>query len=99
MTLAEIKPGMCYRIISIPDEHIRNMALRFGIGEGATICCEHRLAKGPVIVSRYQQRMAIGYDLAQGIEVVIHLVGVAGHAAKEIFPGAMDRVGGKPQCR
>jgi ferrous iron transport protein A len=63
--------GCCGRIVSLPPGATRTWALRFGLAEGAGVCCTVRLPQGPVVIRRGQQEIAIGRDLARGIAVEI----------------------------
>jgi len=48
-------------------------AIRFGIGSGAEITVCKKIPGGPVIVSRNQQEIAIGQDLASSILVLLEV--------------------------
>lgn len=69
MTLSQVKPGDFVYVISIPDRDVRAQAIRFGIAEGAQVACAEKLPKGPVIISKGRQEIAIGRKLAESIEV------------------------------
>lgn len=69
MTLSQVKPGEFVYVISIPDRDVRAQAIRFGIAEGAQVSCAEKLPKGPVIISKGRQEIAIGRKLAESIEV------------------------------
>lgn len=70
MTLADLRPGDLATVLHIVDPTVRAQAIRFGIAEGADIACETVIRSGPVIISRGMMEYAVGYNLAQQIEVV-----------------------------
>ncbi|WP_425447618.1 FeoA family protein [Dethiothermospora halolimnae] len=69
MTLGDIKNGDHIRILNIPDEKVRAQAFRFGISEGASVVCIEKIPKGPVILKKNLQELAIGRRLAEKITV------------------------------
>lgn len=69
MTLDQGKKGQFYRIVRLPGKEIRSQAIRFGLWEGAVIECKGIIPKGPVIIGRNHQEIAIGRGLAHKIEV------------------------------
>lgn len=69
MKLTEVPRGLTARVRHINDERARFQALRFGIGEGSYVQVREKIPHGPVIVGRHQQEIAIGYRLAEAIEV------------------------------
>jgi Fe2+ transport system protein FeoA len=69
MTLDKGKKGMMVKVLQIPDEMVRAQIIRFGIIEGAVIKCEEVVPAGPVIISKNQQEIAIGRNLAKYIKV------------------------------
>ncbi|NLL70832.1 MAG: ferrous iron transport protein A [Epulopiscium sp.] len=69
MTLSNVQPGETIEILSIPDETVRVQAIRLGIYEGAHIQCSDKISRGPVILRRRMQEMAIGHELAKQIKV------------------------------
>ncbi|KXS45980.1 MULTISPECIES: FeoA family protein [unclassified Candidatus Frackibacter] len=76
MTLDQAKKGQDIEIISIPDEIVRAQTLRFGISEGSKVECYTRVPRGPVILKKNLQEIAVGYDLAKRIEVKLVNEGV-----------------------
>jgi Fe2+ transport system protein FeoA len=69
MTLDKGKKGMMIKVLDIPDELVRAQIIRFGIMEGAVITCEEVVPAGPVIITRNNQEIAIGRNLAKRIMV------------------------------
>ncbi|MTI66142.1 MAG: ferrous iron transport protein A [Firmicutes bacterium] len=67
MTLADVKIGDKFTILSIENKDISAQAYRLGISEGANIYCLEKIPKGPVIVKRSLQEIAIGRNLAKKI--------------------------------
>lgn len=68
-TLAALRPGERARIVSVECPRARAQALRFGMGEGATVQCQTVLPCGPVVVTFGRQEIAIGRGLARRIRV------------------------------
>ncbi|WP_031513394.1 FeoA family protein [Desulfofalx alkaliphila] len=69
MTLDKVKRGQQIVIRSIQNELARLQAVRFGLTEGAVVTCQEVVPAGPVVVRRAQQEIAIGRDIARGIDV------------------------------
>lgn len=68
-TLAAVRPGQDVIIGRIEDESARAQALRFGMGEGATVRCMTVVPAGPLVVRSGRQEIAIGRGLARRITV------------------------------
>ncbi len=69
MTLAEVARGQTIRIRAIESAEIRSQALRLGLGVGATAVCEAIIPRGPIVLTRARQEIAIGRQLAQSIHI------------------------------
>lgn len=69
MTLADVKRGQQFQIITIPNERVRVQAMRFGISEGATVFCAEKIPGGPVVLKKNLQEIAIGRKLAKKISI------------------------------
>ncbi|MCG0277298.1 MAG: ferrous iron transport protein A [Thermanaeromonas sp.] len=69
MTLEEVKEGEVYRILRLPKKEIRSQAIRLGLWEGVVVRCNGVIPKGPVIIERNHQELAIGRGLARKIEI------------------------------
>lgn len=69
LTLDQAGKGQKITIKKIPDGVVRVQAIRFGIGEGSAILCVEKLPKGPVIIRKGWQEIAIGRKLAASILV------------------------------
>lgn len=69
MTLDKTKRGQMIRILSISSELVRAQAIRFGISEGTEVVCEEVLPKGPVVLRKNKQEIAIGRSIASDIKV------------------------------
>ena len=69
MTLAQAVKGEKLIIRSIEDSEMRMKAIRFGVMEGAEVICAEKLPRGPVIIRRGRQELAVGRGLAQSITV------------------------------
>ncbi|MBN2848803.1 MAG: ferrous iron transport protein A [Coriobacteriia bacterium] len=68
-TIAALTPGEQAVIGVIDDDRARAQALRFGMGEGATVECVTAIASGPVIVRSGRQEIAVGRGLARRIRL------------------------------
>lgn len=71
MTLDYIKRGQSFKITEIANDSVRAQALRFGISTGEWLICEEVVPRGPVVVRKKRQLIAMGRNLAQGIQVEI----------------------------
>jgi ferrous iron transport protein A len=69
MTLDQANKGEDLKIISIHDKVVRAQAFRFGISEGAQVKCHEKVPKGPVILKKNLQEIAVGRNLANKIEI------------------------------
>ena len=68
-TLAAALPGDDVVIGRIDDDTARAQALRFGMGEGATVRCMTVVPAGPLVVRAGRQEIAVGRGLARRIAV------------------------------
>jgi Fe2+ transport system protein FeoA len=71
MTLDRARRGQKVRIDGIVEPRMRALALRFGLREGVSIVCDEVIPTGAVVVRRRNQQLALGRDLARGIEVTL----------------------------
>lgn len=69
MTLDKTKRGQIIKILSINSDMVRAQAIRFGIAEGTEVICEEILPKGPVVLRKNKQEIAIGRNIAKEIRV------------------------------
>lgn len=69
MTLTQARIGEKVKIINIPSEKIRSQAIRLGIGEGSIVMCHEIIPRGPVIIKKNRQEIAIGRRLADTITI------------------------------
>ncbi len=72
MTLAQARPGQLLRISQIPDPVVRAQATRFGINEGADVECFEVVPRGPIILRKRRQEIAVGRRLAEKIGIELH---------------------------
>ncbi|MEW6194556.1 MAG: ferrous iron transport protein A [Bacteroidota bacterium] len=70
-TLDKARKGTAVTIIKLPSGIIRIQLIRLGITEGDTIKCIERLPGGTIVVQKNRQEIAVGYDLAKKIKVII----------------------------
>ena len=69
MCVSDLRRGQWGRVLRIPDENLRVQLLRFGIHDGARVCCHARLPFGPVVLRYGGQEIALGREVARGIEI------------------------------
>lgn len=70
-TLDKAKKGTPVTIVNLPSGQFRSQLIRLGISEGDTIKCIERLPGGTIVVQKNRQEIAVGYDLAKKIEVIL----------------------------
>ncbi len=68
-TLDTMRRGDCCRVLGIDDDRARSQAIRFGMGEGATLSCITKLPAGPLVMRSGRQEIAVGRQLAQRIRI------------------------------
>jgi Fe2+ transport system protein FeoA len=71
MTLDEVRPGQRIRIRGISAADVRSQALRLGLGVGAEAVCQAIFPRGPIVLGRANQEIAIGRPLALAITVEV----------------------------
>jgi len=69
MTLDKVRRGQKIEILSIPDNTVRMQAIRLGLNEGTHVRCSEIIPKGPVIIQKRMQEIAIGRKLAEKIKI------------------------------
>lgn len=69
MSLDMVCLGSEVCIVSIPDGPAKLQLIRMGIMEGTRVLCHGKLPAGPVVLKCHRQEIAIGRQLAEGIEV------------------------------
>ena len=70
MNLLSAFPGKRYTVLRIKDPQVRQQANRLGMGEGEEVYCVARKSKGPVVLARGGQMVAVGGEIARGIQVI-----------------------------
>ncbi|MBU2491384.1 MAG: ferrous iron transport protein A [Bacteroidetes bacterium] len=70
-TLDKAKKGSPVTILSLPEGEIKVRLIRLGISEGDTVFCLERLPGGTIIIQKNRQEIAIGFDLANKIKVIL----------------------------
>ncbi len=68
-TLDKATKGKYFRIVKLPQGVIKSQLIRLGISEGDTLKCVERLPGGTVVVQKYRQEIALGFDLAKKINI------------------------------
>jgi hypothetical protein len=59
------------RIQAIESIEVRTQALRLGLGVGAIARCQTVIPRGPIVLARARQEIAIGREIALGIKVEV----------------------------
>jgi Fe2+ transport system protein FeoA len=70
-TLDKAKKGRTVTIINLPSGNIRSQLIRLGLTEGGTIKCIERLPGGTIVIQKNRQEIAVGFDLAKKIKVIL----------------------------
>jgi len=65
--LNEVQNGKFVEIIDFADNASKCSSARYGLSKGQTICCKAKI--GPVIITKNQQKIAIGEQLSKKIIV------------------------------
>ena len=69
MTLSSVHSGDTIIISDICDKNAEIKAIRFGIYRGARVRCIYNMRRGPVILGKENQEIALGRGLAEKITV------------------------------
>ena len=70
MNLLSAFPGKRYVVLKIKDPKVRQQADCLGMGEGEDVYCCARRGNGPVIIGRAGQMVAVGVEVARGIQIL-----------------------------
>lgn len=70
-TLDKAKRGNPFIVVKLPSGNIKSQLIRLGIAEGDTLKCIQRLPGGTIVVQKNRQEIAVGFDLAKKIHVII----------------------------
>jgi len=70
-TLDKAKKGVDVTIVNLPEGLFKIQLIRLGITEGAKVHCLERLPGGTIVLQKNRQEIAIGYDLAKKIEIIL----------------------------
>ncbi|MEG8945892.1 FeoA family protein [Rosettibacter firmus] len=71
MTLDKAKKGNRVTIVNLPPGKLKAQFIRLGISEGDSVLCSERLPGGTIVVKKNRQEIAIGYDLAKKIKIIL----------------------------
>jgi ferrous iron transport protein A len=72
-TLDLARKGNSLTIIKLPVGDIKSQLIRLGISEGDTLKCIERLPGGTIVVQKNRQEIALGFDLAKKIKVILQV--------------------------
>ncbi|MFA7228310.1 MAG: FeoA family protein [Melioribacteraceae bacterium] len=70
-TLDRAKKGTKITIVKLPAGVIKSQLIRLGISEGDTVKCVERLPGGTIVVQKNRQEIALGFDLAKKIKIIL----------------------------
>ncbi|AFN75883.1 FeoA family protein [Melioribacter roseus P3M-2] len=71
ITLDKARKGNLITIVNLPGGEINAQLIRIGISEGETLACLQRLPGGTIILQKNRQEIAVGYDLAKNIKIIL----------------------------
>ncbi len=71
ITLDKARKGNLITIVNLPGGEINAQLIRIGISEGETLLCLQRLPGGTIILQKNRQEIAVGYDLAKKIKIIL----------------------------
>lgn len=71
LTLDKAKKGNKIIIVNIPSGNIKDQLIRLGITEGDSVICSERLPGGTIVIKKNRQEIAVGYDLAKKIKIIL----------------------------
>ncbi|MGK9369451.1 FeoA family protein [Melioribacter sp. Ez-97] len=71
ITLDKARKGNLITIVNLPGGEINAQLIRIGIAEGETLVCLQRLPGGTIILQKNRQEIAVGYDLAKNIKIIL----------------------------
>lgn len=69
--LDKIKSGTTVKIYELPSGEIRSQLIRLGIAVGEIFVCLKRLPGGTIVLGKNRQEIALGFELAKKIRVII----------------------------
>lgn len=71
ITLDKAKKNSSFTVLSLPEGDMKVQLIRLGITEGESAKCLERLPGGTIVVQKNRQEIALGYDLAKSIKVIV----------------------------
>ena len=71
VTLDKAKKGKSVTVVKLPEGNIKSQLIRFGIVEGDSLKCIERLPGGTIVIQKNRQEIALGFDLAKKIKVIL----------------------------
>jgi Fe2+ transport system protein FeoA len=71
ISLAQVTRGQTVRICAIDAADVRGQALRLGLGVGAIATCAAVIPRGPIVLSKARQEIAVGRPIAEAIQVEV----------------------------
>jgi len=70
--LDQIKGGQTIKIFELPSGEIKSQLIRLGIAVDSQFKCLNRLPGGTIVLIKNRQEIALGYNLARKIKVLIN---------------------------
>ena len=71
LTLDKVKKGKFLTILSLPVDDYKIQLIRLGLSEGESVKCIERLPGGTIVIQKNRQEIAIGYELARKIKIIL----------------------------
>lgn len=71
ITLDKARKGNKLIIVNLPSDNLKVQLIRLGITEGDSVICAERLPGGTIVLQKNRQEIAIGYDLAKKIKIIL----------------------------
>lgn len=71
ITLDKARKGNKLIIVNLPSGNLKVQLIRLGITEGDSVICAERLPGGTIVLQKNRQEIAIGYDLAKKIKIIL----------------------------
>ena len=71
LTLDKVKKGKFLTILSLPIDDYKIQLIRLGLSEGESVKCIGRLPGGTIVIQKNRQEIAIGYELARKIKIIL----------------------------
>jgi ferrous iron transport protein A len=71
LTLDKVRKGKFFTILTLPGDNYKIQLIRLGLSEGESVKCIERLPGGTIVIQKNRQEIAVGYELAKKIKVIL----------------------------